>query len=239
VFRVDPDAGTFEQVASTGGFCLGLAFGPDGALYVCDQKHAAVMRVDVASGEVAEFAREPAMRIPNFPAFDAAGRLYVSDSFGEGAGPGIFRFEPDGSGELWHAGPFRFANGLALATDGSALYLAETWAHRVLRLAIGADGSPGEVSTLAELGRALPDGLALAVDGSVWVGCYEPSEVLRIDASGALSTVVADPTAHLLCHPTNLAFRGTEVITANLGRWHLTAIDAGIEGVPVPLGGLA
>jgi gluconolactonase len=47
-------------------------------------------------------------------------------------------------------------------------------------------------------------------------------------------TVVHDETAHLLCHPTNVAFLGTELIAANLGRWHLTAIDVGAAGVPVP-----
>src|ERR687893_1369054 len=56
VFRVDPDGTSVEEVASTGGFCLGMAFGGDGQLYVCDLKHAAVFRVDPASGRVERFA---------------------------------------------------------------------------------------------------------------------------------------------------------------------------------------
>jgi len=50
--------------------------------------------------------------------------------------------------------------------------------------------------------------------------------VLRADlVTGTVETVLADPTAHLLCHPTNLAFRGSELFTSNLGRWHITLID--------------
>src|SRR5574341_813433 len=36
ILRLDPASGALETVASTGGRPLGLAFGPDGTLYVCD-----------------------------------------------------------------------------------------------------------------------------------------------------------------------------------------------------------
>jgi gluconolactonase len=58
--------------------------------------------------------------------------------------------------------------------------------------------------------------------------------VLRVAPDGAVDVVFHDVTAHTLAHPTNVAFAGTTLITANLGRWHLTAIDLGIEGVPLP-----
>jgi hypothetical protein len=35
----------------------------------------------------------------------------------------------------------------------------------------------------------------------------------------------------VLCHPTNCAFRGTELFMANLGRWHLTRVEIGVEGL--------
>jgi sugar lactone lactonase YvrE len=71
----------------------------------------------------------------------------------------------------------------------------------------------------------VPDGLAFGPDGLLYVACYEPSQVLRLEPDGAVTVVACDPAAHLLCHPTNLAFRGSTLLTANLGRWHLTAID--------------
>jgi gluconolactonase len=44
-------------------------------------------------------------------------------------------------------------------------------------------------------------------------------------------------SAHLLAHPTNLAFRGTTMFAANLGRWHLSRLEVGAEGLALPPGG--
>jgi gluconolactonase len=46
-----------------------------------------------------------------------------------------------------------------------------------------------------------------------------------------VSVFARDATAHMLCHPTNVAFRGSELIVANLGRWHLTVIETDTTGV--------
>jgi gluconolactonase len=237
IYRLDPEAGTLDEVASTGGFCLGLAFDRAGVLFICDLKHAAVMRMDT-SGAVARFAdgaAGPRMRIPNYPAFGDEGRLYVSDSHApHEPGPGIFRFEPDGAGTLWWSEPLDFANGLALSLDATRLYVAETFGHRISAISIGPDGGPGERHTVASLPGVLPDGLAIDALGQLYAGCYEPSQVLRIGVDGAVEAVARDPQAHLLCHPTNLAFRGDELLTSNLGRWHVTAIDIGVCGATLP-----
>jgi sugar lactone lactonase YvrE len=237
IYRLSPDGRDLEQVGSTGGFCLGMAFDAADNLFICDLKHAAVMRFDAASGKVerwADGAGGTRFRIPNFPAFDDAGRLYVSDShaFSE-PGPGVFRLQPDGSGELWYGEDVTFANGLALSADGRHLYVAETFAHRVFRIPVLPDGTAGVREEVAELGTALPDGLAFDAEGNLYVGCYEPSQVLRITPAGRVATLFHDVTAHTLAHPTNLAFRGTTMFTANLGRWHLTAIEVGRAGLPL------
>lgn len=238
IYRIAPDGSAREVVASTGGFCLGLAFDGSGDLFICDLAHAAVFRLDGRSGALDRFADGvPGHRLvtPNFPAFDAAGRLYVTDSGTAGVpGPGILRFAPDGSGELWHPGPFDFANGLAFDAGHRTLYLAETWRNAITAIELEPDGSAGPSRDLAVLPGVLPDGLAVSADGDVYVGCYEPSQIMRIRPGGEPEIVIADPTAHLLCHPTNLAFHGMTLIAANLGRWHLTAIDVGTAGLPVP-----
>jgi gluconolactonase len=241
IFRVDPDGTGVTEVASTGGFCLGLAFGPGGDLYVCDLKHAAVFRVDTQAGRAERFADGAGghpLRIPNYPAFDADGRLYGSDSHQfDRPGPGVFRFDPDGRGELWYGGDVTFANGLALAPDGRHLYVAETFANRVFRIPVRDDGTAGDREEVAATPGAWPDGLAFDVDGNLYVGCYEPSQVLRIDSQGRVEVLFRELSAHLLAHPTNLAFRGTTMFTANLGRWHLTRLEVGAEGLALPPGG--
>ncbi|GGO94433.1 enoyl-CoA hydratase-related protein [Wenjunlia tyrosinilytica] len=232
IYRIDPDGGPVELRAETGGFCLGLAFdGPD-RLYFCDRGHAAVFRLDIPTGALAEVSRgvgEHRFLVPNYPVVDAEGRVYVSDSgVVDEPGPGVVRLDPDGTGELWHAGPFNFANGMAFSPDQRTLYLVETWRNAVVAISIGADGHPAGTEDVAVLPGVLPDGLTVAPDGTIYLACYEPSQILKIDpGSGAVQVLFHDETAHLLCHPTDVALRGCELIAANPGRWHLTRLDLG------------
>ena len=112
--------------------------------------------------------------------------------------------------------------------------MAETWAHAIVRVAITGDGEPGDREVAVRLGGMLPDGLAFDAQGRLYIACYEPSQILRLEPDGALTVIARDQYAHLLCHPTNVAFLGTELIAANLGRWHLTAIEVGTTGIPLP-----
>lgn len=238
IFRMAPDGSHREIVASTEGFCLGMAFDGLGDLFVCDLKHAAVFRLEVSTGKLDLFSRGVEghqFQIPNYPAFDRGGRLFVSDSWHfSDPGPGIVALQPDGSGELWHPGPFSFANGLAFTPDGTQLYVAETFRSVISVIEVMPDGSAGEKRDLAQLPGSYPDGLAVGEDGSVFVGCYEPSRILRITSDGSVLTVGEDVTAHMLAHPTNLAFQGEHLIACNLGRWHLTKVDVGLRGVQLP-----
>jgi sugar lactone lactonase YvrE len=226
-----------EQVASTGGFSQGMAFDTGDNLYVCDLKHAAVMRLDTKSGALEKFADGAdgrGIKICNYPVFDAEGNLYVSDSHAfKEPGPGIFRFGPDGKGELCYDEPIDFANGLALSADGGHLYVAETFGNSVFRVSLEDDGSTGMREEVASLPGVLPDGLTFDTLGNLYVACYEPSEVLRVAPDGGVARLIGDEEAHLFCHPTNLAFRGSTLFTTNLGRWHITAVDTAAEGLPL------
>lgn len=238
IYRITADGSHREVVASTGGFCLGMAFDTHGDLFVCDQKYASVFRLDTASGALSVFAdgvHGHRFRTPNFPAFHADGRLFVSDSGEMGVtGPGILAFEPDGSGELWHPGPFDFANGLAFNPDGTLLYVVETFSNLISAIDVRADGSAGEKAEFVTLPGSYPDGLAVAEDGTLIVGCYQPSHILAVDHAKQVHVLGADVSAHMLAHPTNIAFHGTDLISANLGRWHLTRLEVGMRGAPLP-----
>ena len=80
--------------------------------------------------------------------------------------------------------------------------------------------------------RNVPDGLAFAPDGSLLISCYEPSRIYRWRKDRGLDVLIEDPAATTLAHPTNIAFKGDKLYTANLGRWHVTEIDlAAIPGL--------
>jgi gluconolactonase len=240
IFRIAADGSAIELMASTGGFTLGLAFDQSGRLYTCDLKYAAVFRFDPASGALEQFATgdgSARMRIPNVPVVDVQRNcLYVSDSYHfQESGPGVWRFDLDtGAGALWYDRPLRFANGMALSADRATLYVAETFARRVVGIPIGPDGAAGGAEPFVINVPALPDGLAFDVDGRLYIACYEPSRIYRADPDGRLDLLIDDQEAHTLCHPTNCAFRGTELFNSNLGRWHITRTDVGAEGLSLP-----
>lgn len=236
ILRIAPDGGQIQEVATTNGFTLGIAFDGDRALYACDSKHAAVFRYDLLSGKLAKFS-SPGIRLPNYPIIDPRRRrLLVSESFEAGTpGPGIWSYELDtGKGSLWYDESMDFANGLALGLDGDRIYVCETFARRILCIEIEENGAAGHSRVFADDLAGLPDGLALDKHGNVFVGCYEPSRILRISADGRRTDIyVDDPTAHVMCHPTNIAFKGSTLYTANLGRWHITEIKTDTSADPL------
>lgn len=235
LLRIAPDASRIEEVASTGGFTLGLAFDGKGHLFACDLKHAAVFRLELASGTLERFTR-PGIKIPNYPVVDRRrNRLLVSDSHAFGMdGPGVWAIDLEtGDGSLWCDRPMTFANGLALAPDGRALFVCETFARRIVRIEILDDGAPGGIAAFAVDLPGLPDGLAFDGNGTLYCACYEPSRILRIDAAGRPRVYVEDPTAHTLAHPTNIAFAGSDLFAANLGRWHITRIASDTHAPPL------
>lgn len=238
IYRLERGSKKFEQVASTDGFCLGMAFDRHGDLYVCDSKHAAVFKFSPATGRLEKFADGAPghkMRIPNYPAFDRQGYLYVSDSYDfKVPGPGIFRFTPEGEGELWCAQDFDFCNGLAFTPDGRYLYVAESYPSHISRIPIQPDGSAGRKEEVGVIGT-VPDGLAFDAQGRLYIACYEPSVIYRHDpASGQTETVYHDIEAVVMCHPTNCAFWEDSLYAVNLGKCHITELEVGVRGVALP-----
>ena len=236
ILRIAPDGARIERVAGAGGFTLGLAFEGDRALFFCDLKDKAVYRLDLASHRVARFS-PPGVRIPNYPVVDARRRrLLVSDSYDFATpGPGVWAYDlATGEGGLWYAEPMTFANGMALAPAGDALFVCETFARRIARIVIDRGGAAVGASVFADDLPGLPDGIAFDAGGNLFIGCYEPSRILRIAPDGGKAEVyIEDATAHLLAHPTNIAFDGSALFTANLGRWHVARIAADTTAAPL------
>jgi gluconolactonase len=230
-----------REIANTGGFVLGLAADGDGRLYACDDARHSVLRVDPATGEVDDFAgglEGRSMQTPNWPAFDAHGNLYVSDSGSWQAGDGlIWVVRPGRRVEIFSDESADFPNGLALAPDGSRLYVAESTPGRIVEIPIDDDGTAGARRVLCELGLVVPDGVAAADDGSLVVACYRPDAVLRWSPGDGLEVLAADPQGTVLNAPTNAAFTGAELDVAvlpNLGGWHLVRGRLGVRGSPLP-----
>jgi gluconolactonase len=240
IYLIDGDQPP-REIANTGGFVLGIAADADGRLYVCDDPRSSVLLVDPGTGSVEEFASgagDRQMQTPNWPAFDARGNLYVSDSGGWGKRDGlIWVIRPGRRLEVFTEESCDFPNGLAVSEDGRRLYAAESNPGRIVEIPIGEDGSAGDRRVLCELGMDVPDGLAVASDGSVLIACYRPDAICRLSADGELEVLAADPQGTILNQPTNIAFTGDDLSVAvipNLGGWHLTRAQLGIRGAQLP-----
>ncbi|MBK8567774.1 MAG: SMP-30/gluconolactonase/LRE family protein [Saprospiraceae bacterium] len=76
--------------------------------------------------------------------------------------------------------------------------------------------------------------LAFDADGNLYVSCYSPNKIYKVTPSGEVTVFMDDWEAHTISNPTNIAFGGPnldQLFAANLGRWHITKIDAGVRGL--------
>jgi sugar lactone lactonase YvrE len=228
IFRIAD--GVIEQVASTGGFTLGIGFGADGTLYGCDMAVPGVWSL-LAGSSTPIFLPPPVdgheLMTPNFPLVLPDGSLMVTDSGQHMVPrPGLLHYDQDGRGALWHPGPLNFANGLAFDATRGLLYVVESYGPTITRFEVNGDGSPASgPQVAARVDGYLPDGIAVDPARRIYVAVYEPSAILRIDLDGRVEELCRDEAATVLCHPTNIAFVGDNLLAANLGRWHLTLIE--------------
>jgi gluconolactonase len=236
VYRIDAD-GSVGELASTGGFIYGVTLDAAGNVYACDYGNASLARIS-PEGHVTTYSSgtpDRPMRVPNFSAFDDDGNLYVTDSGEWGDDDGvIYRIANDGTTIVWTDLAPRFPNGCCLDAEGGTLLVVESHGRAVVRIPIGDDGTAGQAQQVADLTGSQPDGIALAEDGSMFVGCYRPDTIFRVSADGSVEVFAEDPDGVILNQPTNVAFAGDgldRLVVSSLGGWSLVAAEAGVRGL--------
>jgi gluconolactonase len=231
--------GDVTEVASSGGSMLGIAVDGRGRVYACDDGNGEMVRWDPADGKLTTYAcgvGRTDMDCPNVAAFGPDGMLYVTCS-GEEGRPEILRIAPGGEKvERWTDEVPGYPNGALVVPDGSGLIVIEAHAQRLVQVEIGADGSAGEVSVVAELPDTDADGVALAADGSLWVTLYRPDGLVRIAPDGSIELVLDDHLAQTFDAPTNIAWVRSALdraVVANVGDTFLSIGDVGVRGQPL------
>ncbi|MGA7341071.1 MAG: SMP-30/gluconolactonase/LRE family protein [Terracidiphilus sp.] len=234
IYRIDP-AGKAEEVTRLGGFCLGLTFSASQELWVSNSGLHRLMRIDRCGRVLAQIdsVNSKPLTTPNFSVFDRQGNLYFSDSGLWDKGNGrVCRLRPEGTAEHF-AGPFAFANGLALSADDQFLFVAESQRDRVRRIPILSNGDAGEPEIYVSGMARIPDGLALDAEGNLYVTCYASDCIYRVTPEGAVDLLAFDPEGTRIARPTNVAFGGPQfddLYVANLGRWHIGKAHLGVPG---------
>jgi gluconolactonase len=233
IYRVDIGAGAFEEVGRTPGFALGLAVDGKGRVVVCDSQDASVWVLDGDHlDRVLEAAGDRKLMMPNYPAFGPDGTLYVSDSGAWRADAGaIIALRPDGEAEVIDTTLKRFPNGCAVTPDGNELWVLQSEGADLHRIDLRAGGRPELVIGLP---GTVPDGIAFTEEGGAVISCYRPDRIYHLTPEGDLEILAEDPQGTLLAAPTNVCFVGegrSTLVSANLGRWHLSIMETGLRGV--------
>jgi gluconolactonase len=201
VSRVRPD-GRVEVIARTGGGPNGVAVGPDGAFYICnnggfawrtehgllrpviqasDYTSGRIERVDPATGKVEilyDNCNGHKLRGPNDLVFDAHGGCYFSDLGKSRARDrdhgGLYYALADGSRIVEVAYPILTPNGVGLSPDGATVYVAETETARLWAFDLAAPGVARKQPFPSPHGGRLVAGL----------GGYQRFDSLAVDAHG-------------------------------------------------------
>jgi len=211
------------NVAGSTSHLLGLAFHPTThALLVIDFGAGKVLNVDPQTGTASVFMTVTGSAGLNALTFDSSGNVYVSDSFqgiiwktGASGGPAT----------AWVTDPLLLpngippfgANGLALNSDGTILYIANTGDNRVLQMNVATKA----VSVFTE-GIHGADGL-LFHEGVLWVAANQADEVRALDSRGRVIGKVGffegirhDGSPRGLLFPASMVIVGAHMFVANL-----------------------
>lgn len=231
--------GEVTEIASTGGFILGIALDGNGNIYACDTKKHAVMRIDQRGCNMVFSDGTPERRMitPNFPVFDRLGNLYVSDSGDWHGNNGcLYLITPDQETRVISTQLAAFPNGMALSPDGAYLCVVLSNLPGVVKLLTDKNGLAGLPEPVIELPGIVPDGLAFDREGALYISCYTPDIIYRLTTSGELEVLVEDPERTLIASPTNVAFAGSDLsmlVASNLCGWHLSKMRMTAIGSPL------
>jgi gluconolactonase len=227
LYRVDVEARTWEEAARAPGFVLGLAADGRGRLAVCCGDDGLLCLYEDDDVRVLH----DGFRLPNYPAFGPDGTLYFSASGHWARNDGlVHRLAPDGDlGVLTDALP-HFPNGCAVSADGRELWIVESYRPTLSRI----DLETGAVEEVTRLEGTVPDGVAFTETG-VLVSCYRPDRIVHVSGAG-IEVIAEDPQGTAIAAPTNIVFAGPNrdrLVSANLGRWHLSLIHTELRGLPL------
>jgi gluconolactonase len=239
ITRVRSDGAT-EVIAEPGGGPNGLAIGPDGKLYCCnnggfnwldrggflaphgqadDYSGGRIERIDIATGAVETLYRDGdhgvSLRGPNDIVFDRHGGFYFTDHGKtrdrERDVTGLFYAKADGSFIEEIVHPMENPNGVGLSPDGLTVYVAETFTCRLWAFPVTSPGKVGPgVPLYRPAGNTYFDSLGIEANGNIAVATIGESGISVVSPTGALVEFVATPDIFT----TNICWGGADMMDA-------------------------
>lgn len=247
IMKFDPATKKVTVFREPSGRANGLIFDPKGRLIAAEGANAgggrrvSITEKDGTVRTLADRFEGKRFNSPNDVAVDAKGRVYVSDPRYVGDDPreldfeAVFRIDADDSVHRLNTSALK-PNGLAVAPDGKALYVADNGPARRVLLALDLDdaGNTSNPRVLHDFGddRGV-DGLTVTVDGRVVATSGKgPTAGVRVFSPvGKLLGTIPVPE-----DPSNVEFggpdRSTLYITAGTGLYRVETTMRGFAVCP-------
>ncbi len=184
--------GYVADVVEVSNWPSGLGWLPDGDLLIVSMTDRKLMRYSTGQLQVHSDISQLASYYCNDMVVDGRGRAYVGnfgfDLFaGSAQKPAeLVLVDSDGSARIAATG-LEFPNGSVITPNGNTLIVGESLGHRLTAFHIEADGSLANQSIWAELGDAVPDGIALDVENGLWVASPLTRELLYVEQGGQIA----------------------------------------------------
>jgi sugar lactone lactonase YvrE len=198
----NPDGDLIRTVTLTGTQppVLGIAFNPANGLgFIADLGNGSVFKWDPVSNTTTLVAFLGASAGPNAICFDAAGNVYISDSFGgiiwktDKNGNGLSQWVPANPLITPAHGlnpPFG-ANGIEFNNARTAMFVANTANHTLVKIPVNGDGSAG-TPVLFTTGINAPDGIVIDKHDNIWVDANQEDEIVVVDPTGKVIAKLGD-----------------------------------------------
>lgn len=261
IFVYSPQGTLLRQFAVAGAspHLLGMGINPiTHQLLVADFGAGQVLNVDPLNGTSTVFANvgaacsgdcaNPLSCPPPTPSpgpglnaitFDAAGNVFISDSFGgiiwmtDKNGAGLTKWASDPLLATCGKPPFG-ANGLAFNNQGTALFVANTGEDSVVEIpVVGGVGGAAGAPTVFAYSINGADGLIVDQSDNVWVCANQSDEIVVLDPTGKAIAKLGDfegidnqGAVRGLLFPASLAFDGNFLLVTNL------VLDTRLFGFP-------
>ncbi len=119
----------------------------------------------------------------------------------------LFRIDPPGNiVALWDG--IELSNGLGFSPDGSLLYHSDSGGDTVFVYDVQPDRTLRHRRPFAKLPQGVPDGLAVDVEGGVWVAGAMGGKVFRFTRDGVVAQTIEVP----LNFPSSVVFGGRDLL---------------------------
>jgi sugar lactone lactonase YvrE len=232
VFKDDGTLIRSVTIANSSQATLGLGFSPlTHQLLVIDFGAAKVLNVNPHTGGSSVFMTVTGNAGLNALTFDAAGNVYVSDSF-QGI---IWKTGPHGgAGTVWKQDPLLTtigtppfgANGIAFNSARNIMFVANTGNDTLVQIAVSNVGGTLTAGTASVFTNSIngADGIVLDANDNIWVAANQADEIVVVDPTGkAIAKLgdfngVVDGVTQGLLFPASPAFSkdGASLFVTNL-----------------------